>query len=205
MLDENWLLDLADTLPLDNLRHIAKRSPLAKSVARKLRMTGDLAINQSLDLRQRPQTEVRAGTSSPALADDVVAAAGRRDLTTLCNLLSRALCITHESAFVILSDKKSANVVIALKQMGLEVDSAWHVFSCLVPAASQDEALETSFRGTFASYDKNQCASVVRGWILDDLAALSKIEPAGNDENAAKNSATSDDLIDEVVSLLRTG
>jgi hypothetical protein len=77
----------------------------------------------------------------------------------------------------------------------------------LAPAALEDAGIEASFRDSFNDYDKQQCASIVREWILDDLAATGKINEAANDPASQPSASTPahDHLIDEVVNLLKAG
>lgn len=189
-LDETMLSAL--TLNADHERKlsIARRRDLPKSVARILRDAGDEQINRALDLRQKPKTNAAApSTVTSTIVDKILTAARARDLNSLCALLVQRLSITRESAFVILAEKSSANLIIALKYCGLQADQAWETYTLLAPGMAEKVGQQDAFYTSFQSYDHDECSSTVKNWILDDLLAQVTAPSIANDELGAPNEA----------------
>ena len=168
-LDNNELLLLfVEAMGIEPARIVARRRGLSPSVQRILRAKGDLQINRSLDLRQ---VDTRRGGRALADArfDTLLQACERRDLTSICRMLSRQLSISEKSAFILLADKRSANLVVGLKFIGMNAPDAWIIYSLLAPGLANKAGMRDDFNSTYAAYSHAQCADIVTGWVRDDL------------------------------------
>lgn len=201
LLTASRLDELASRMNLDQLRALARRPNLPASVASHLRQTGDADINKAINLRQIAKTSTPNKTSmSKPEFDDILHASQARDLTTLCETLSHKLSITSQSAFALVADKTSANLVIALKYLGMTLDDAWTIYQLLAPVVSRSEGMQAAFAETYDHYDHAGCAAAVKSWIVEDLADQVSKPVADNDR---PDTATEQDLIDQAVDLLK--
>lgn len=165
---------------------IARRRDLPKQVAKLLRAQDDPKINHALDLRQKPLKDKQSFVSgAPSIVEKIITAAKARDLSTLCDVLMKRLSITRESTFVLLADKSSANLIIALKYCGLNVDQGWEAYTMLAPGLAEKSGKKDAFFAAFNAYDHEACALKVKNWILEDLLAQVTAPPIANDDLGA--------------------
>ncbi|MEM0899581.1 MAG: hypothetical protein AAGI92_06475 [Pseudomonadota bacterium] len=166
--EDNHLIRIAQEGSVQERLAVARRRFLPKPVERVLRSFNETEVNRALDLRQRSEItgEIRMADSR---FSHILEACQNRDLTTLCELLSQKLSITEQTAFILLADKKSANLIVALKYIGMNAPDAWMIFSLLAPGLADDDNTRSDFKRTYDAYSIEQCSELVRGWIYDDL------------------------------------
>lgn len=197
LLNEEQLTHLVDMGDFQRNLALARRHDLPKSVARLLRNTCNADINRALDLRQKP-TAVPA-QSTPSIAVQLLDAARSRDLTAMCKILVQKLSISQESAFIILSERSSANVIVALKFCGLSEQEAWETYSYLAPGLAAADEQESQFMAVYREHDHDACSHIVRGWIMDELMARVSAPSIANDDLGA----ATDDL-NTAIDMLRS-
>lgn len=190
LFEEEMLLALVLGDDFQRNLSIARRQDLPKSVSRILRDTRDADINRALDLRQKPRSAKTKHALS--VADQLLHAAQSRDLSTMCTVLKRQLSITQESAFVLLSDKSSANLIIAFKFCGLSVDQAWECYTYLAPGLAETTGQQNDFSMAYKAHDAATCAQTVKAWVMDDLLARVSAPSIANDQLGAAEVSPSD-------------
>lgn len=185
-LDTDLLVQLIAKGDYDRNLCIARRRDLPKKVAHLLRDMDDATINRALDLRQKPLNGTSStAASAPSIVEKIMSAAQARDLTSLCKVLMTRLSLTRESTFVLLADKSSANLIIALKYCGLDAEQAWQTYAMLAPAMAEKAGQREAFLAGFEAYDREACAIKVKNWVLEDLLAQVTAPPIANDELGA--------------------
>ncbi|MGB7433669.1 MAG: hypothetical protein WA921_14480 [Ahrensia sp.] len=186
MLDSEFLAALILKGEYERNLCIARRKDLPKSVAHLLRDMDDPKINHALDLRQKPRNAPQSlAFSRPSIVEKIMSAAQARDLTSLCSLLMKRLSLTRESTFVLLADKSSANLIIALKFCGLGAEQAWEAYTMLAPGLAEKSGQREAFLAGFDAYDQDACARKVKNWVLEDLLAQVTAPPIANDDLGA--------------------
>lgn len=182
VLDTDLLVELVGKGDYDRNLCIARRRDLPKKVAHLLRDMDDPKINRALDLRQKPLNATSSSAASaPSIVERIMDAARARDLTSLCNVLMNRLSLTRESTFVLLADKTSANLIIALKYCGLDAEQAWQTYAMLAPGMAEKSGQREAFIAGFEAYDRDACARKVKNWVLEDLLAQITTPSIAND------------------------
>lgn len=188
VLDGRLLYELVVRKGRDHARLIARRTGLAPHVVAALRDLDDPVIDRSIELRQKPRVETPSA-SSKSLWTDHVSTENERLLDALRDgmtgdaaaIIARRIGLIRASADALLSAPRSANLANALKYMGFSIGDAWAAVALLDPSLTCEPEAPGQFRSLYASIDEPACRSLVRQWLLDDLASLCVAMRASND------------------------